>query len=319
MHFFHGPSIFDEATGEIVEEVGVGGRRTLRSKIFFGLDETTPEVAHPDPVDSDAGCKRVDGIDKPLGEVETITARGGIGKGGFDFGENAGREFSEVFVGPGEVTASEEVSGARLGQFLHHHELSSAGCDFYGFFAFRNGRSGGGEIEGETSDEIVIVEIVFHADGEWLAVGCNGFFEEKGDFVLGVHFSFLSATDVDGPSSLLVTVDDVGSRVVRLFVIGKGGFKTNRLAVDRDGEISEDEIPIARSARPFLWERIVREGAEPERGDGLEISGDFEVVGLFSLGGLIHEERVIGERFQAYVGRSKMVLVTNGKPIGGLC
>ena len=91
----------------------MGGRRSLRSKIFFGFDETTPEVAHPGSVNSDAGCERVGGIDEPLGEVETI-AFGGVGKGGFDFGENPGREFSEVFFGPGEVTASEEISCARL-------------------------------------------------------------------------------------------------------------------------------------------------------------------------------------------------------------
>ena len=115
MHFFHGPSIFDEAIGEIVEENGMGGRRSLGSKIFFGFDETTPEVAHPGSVNSDAGCERVGGINEPLCEVEPIAARGGIGKGGFDFGENPGREFSEVFIGSGEVTASEEVSGARLG------------------------------------------------------------------------------------------------------------------------------------------------------------------------------------------------------------
>ena len=199
----------------------MGGRRSLRAEVFFGFDEAASEVAHPGSVDGDAGCERVGGIDEPLGEVETIAARGGIGKSGFDFGENPGREFSEVFIGSGEVTASEEISGARLGQFLHHHELSSAGCDFAGFFTSRNGRSGGGEIEGETSDEIVIVEIVLHADGEWLAVGCNGFFEEKSHFVLGVHFSLLSATDVDGPSSLLVTIDDVGSRVVWLLVISE--------------------------------------------------------------------------------------------------
>ena len=141
------------------------------------------------------------------------------------------------------------------------------------------------------------MEIVLHADGEWLAVGCNGFFEEKSHFVLSVHFSLLPATDVDGPSSLLVTIDDVRSRVVGLLVIGEGGFKTNGLAADRDGEIGQDKIPIARSARPFLWEGIVREGAESERGNRLEIGGDFEVVCFFSLGGLIHEERVIGETF----------------------
>ena len=95
------------------------------------------------------------------------------------------------------------------------------GVTLPGSLPSRNGRSGGGEIEGETSDEIVIVEIVLHADGEWLAVGCNGFFEEKSHFVLGVHFSLLSATDVDGPSSLLVTIDDVGSRVVWLLVISE--------------------------------------------------------------------------------------------------
>ena len=143
------------------------------------------------------------------------------------------------------------------------------------------------------------MEIVFHADGQWLAVGCNGFFEEKSHFVLSVHFSLLPATDVDGPPSLLVVIDDVGSGVVGLLVIGKGGFESDGLAVDRDGEIGEDEIPIARSARPLLWEGFIREGAESERSDGLEISGDFEVVGFFSPGRLIHEERVIGETFQA--------------------
>ena len=141
------------------------------------------------------------------------------------------------------------------------------------------------------------MEIVLHADGEWLAVGCNGFFEKKSHFVLGVHFSLLPATDVDGPPSLLVTIDDVGSGVVGLLVIGKGGFESNGLAVDADGEIGEDEIPIARSTWPFLWEGFIREGAEPERGDGLEIGGDFEVVRFFLFGGFINKERVVGETF----------------------
>ena len=141
------------------------------------------------------------------------------------------------------------------------------------------------------------MEIVFHADGQWLAVGCNGFFEEKSDLVLGVHFSLLSATDVDGPSCLFITIDDVGSRIVWLLVISESSFKANGLAADHDAQISEDEISIARSARPFLWEGFIREGADSERGDGLEIGGDFEVVRFFLFGGFINKERVVGETF----------------------
>ena len=60
----------------------MGGRRSLGSKIFFGFDETTPEVPHPGSVNSDAGCERVGGINEPLGEVEPIAARGGSGRAG---------------------------------------------------------------------------------------------------------------------------------------------------------------------------------------------------------------------------------------------
>ena len=93
-------------------------------------------------------------------------------------------------------------------------------------------------------------------DGQWLAVGWQWVFRrEKVTSCSAFILAFCPATDVDGPPSLLVVIDDVGSGVVGLLVIGKGGFESGGLAVDRDGEVGEDEIPIARSAPAPSLER----------------------------------------------------------------
>mgnify|MGYP006966958877 CR=1 FL=1 len=43
----------------------MGGRRTLGSEIFFGRDQSAPEIMQPDPVDGDAWGEWIGGVDDP--------------------------------------------------------------------------------------------------------------------------------------------------------------------------------------------------------------------------------------------------------------
>ena len=252
----------------------MGRGRSLGAEVFFGLDESAPKVAHPGAVDGDAGGERVGGVDEPLGEVESVAAGGGLGKGGLYLGKDAGGEFADLLVGTGEVTASEDEGGAGLGEFTHDHEFSGAGHGCGGLLALRHGRGGGGESDGEASHEVVVVEVVLHADREGFALGWNWFFEEEDGLVFGVHLGLLAAAGVDGPAGVLVPVDDCGGGEAGLFVIGERGGETDRFAVDGDTEVGEDEVAITGGARAVLGEGLIGEDAQAEGGDGLEVGCD---------------------------------------------
>src|SRR5262249_50821020 len=48
------------------------GVRALSAEIIVGLDQTTPEIRLPDPVDPHPGRKRVPAIHEPAGKVLTV-------------------------------------------------------------------------------------------------------------------------------------------------------------------------------------------------------------------------------------------------------
>src|SRR5258705_12611250 len=68
-----------EFSGEPIEELRMGRRDALCTKVILGFDDSFAEVLLPDAVDDDAGGERVFGISDPFREVEASKpGRGGV-------------------------------------------------------------------------------------------------------------------------------------------------------------------------------------------------------------------------------------------------
>ena len=74
VEFFDGPTVFNEAAREVVEEFGVAGWGGHVAEVVGGGDEAGAEVLLPDAVDEDARGHGVFGVGDSEGEREAATA-----------------------------------------------------------------------------------------------------------------------------------------------------------------------------------------------------------------------------------------------------
>ncbi len=92
-----------------------------------------------------------------------------------------------------------------------------------------------------------------------LTGGFQRLVKEEHRLVIGVHLGFRAAADIDGPAGLGVLVDGAHHRETRLLVVGERRGEGLLLSADREVELRQHEIAIARPAGTGLGERVVGE------------------------------------------------------------
>ena len=117
------PAVLDEPVGQVVEQLGVGGRLAQGAEVVDGGDDAPAEEVVPDAVDHDAGGEGVGGVDDPFGQFEAGRLRivdCGLRIEGFEeaAGGEGGRGFGvaadeDVFVGGVAVGGGEGVETGR--------------------------------------------------------------------------------------------------------------------------------------------------------------------------------------------------------------
>ena len=337
--FFHGPAVFHEGDGEVVEQFGMGGRGAFDAEVFDGGDEAVAEEFGPPAVDGDAGGEGVFFGNEPLGEAEAVGGAGGFGEDGGGGGGDGGG-------GVGVDAALEDGGHAGLGELLH--DFGGGGFEGGEFFVdaghlffhggeaghfevevfaelgelagvvFRaleeggdgGGEGGGGEAAGEggeadTAEGAGAAVGLGEGDDEFLGGGeAEGGFEFEGGVVRFGEFG------VDGPGGFGVVVDGAGGVEVLLGEVGGGGGEFEGLAVVVIGvgeagagfEGVEDEVGAVggAAAGSGAGEVGVGEGFELEAGDVFEGGGfEDEAVGV-GVGGFAGEED--GAVFEFAVG-----------------
>ena len=62
------PAVSDELPGEVIQQLGMGGRGGAGSEVVHAFDEAATEEVVPEPVDRDPRGERVVAADEVLGE-----------------------------------------------------------------------------------------------------------------------------------------------------------------------------------------------------------------------------------------------------------
>src|SRR5438067_4633287 len=97
MQGFDGPSVFDEAMGEPVEQLGMRRRFAQPAEITRRANEALPEVMLPKTVDQDAGRQGMIRGGQPTGQFKPTASRKGFG--GIPAGEHRGEGARNRFAG----------------------------------------------------------------------------------------------------------------------------------------------------------------------------------------------------------------------------
>ena len=341
VEFFHGPAVFHEPHREPVEQLGMGGKLALITKVLLGFHETPAKEGGPGAVHHHPGGEWLITADQPAGEAQAV--RRGAGRQGVQHAEHAG--FHPVHR-LGELSAVMEESGAGIlrGPLLHDQrgeggrglaELVDflAGSGQFGSLEqellLQGGPLGrlqrdgqerlqirgqgagadlsclGGEGDPEFPQRTGVMPPKHHGQGDRALGRVQGFFENEDCFVTP------ALAIGTAPAGFRIAVDGqlgadrLPELVLRITLRGLG--QLHRLATAGKLEFTEEKIAfgafvIGHPGAP-AGQAGIGQGFEPDGGDPRRHFGELELIGVGFAGVAADKNGGIGlDREQGQIG-----------------